>query len=113
MGDVPLPITYLFPNRFNKRKVRCQYLVYPGIGRHFHTSIQEQDNPVWNGKTWMIPWDKTPEIKGRQFFDCFDTEAEAQKYIRRIFAEQFSHETHVLVDTLGDVELPWFYKEGD
>jgi hypothetical protein len=47
---------------------------YYGYGPHYHVSLHEEDNPIWDGRVdeyheggprgWCTPWDKYPG-KGR------------------------------------------------
>jgi hypothetical protein len=51
------PFTRKFPNRYSRRKVKVTISRYYGYGPHYYVTIQEEDNPIWDGKEWRMCWD--------------------------------------------------------
>ena len=110
--DCPQPFVRKFPYPRRKRSVRLTVMVWCGIGHHFHTSLREESNPIWNGEAWQTSW-SDPECDGKSFFEAFETEIEARKWIHYTFDKHFSRKTHKLVTDLDQKFVRWFYKEGD
>ena len=72
--EIPEPHVYFWPASQTKRKVTVKIMRYYGYGPHYHVSMREEDNPIWDGRTdeyheggptgWVTPWDSYPG-KGR------------------------------------------------
>jgi len=70
LEEISKPHTRFFPNPYRKRKVTVTISRYYGIGLHYYVSLQEEDNPIWNGEAWQTAWDDK-EGRGRTDTDLF------------------------------------------
>lgn len=107
---MPQPLRRMWPGARRKRRVRLQMLVWWGIGRHYHTSLEEEDNSVWDGEQWCVPWNDQ-EGKGQHLNDIFVTEKAARNWVRRMMRKHFPK--HRLVRGYSHGTPKWFYREGD
>ncbi|KKL87895.1 hypothetical protein LCGC14_1930100, partial [marine sediment metagenome] len=70
LEDMPQPIRRLFPKARRKRVVTIRFTHYAGIGKHVYASVEEEDNPVWDGECWTKPW-QDPDGNGQSFGQQF------------------------------------------
>ena len=60
MKDMPKPYIYLFPNKYKKRTLEFNIHTYFGFSigaKHYFSTYYLKHNGVWNGETWVEPWD--------------------------------------------------------
>jgi hypothetical protein len=110
LSTLPKPWIRRFPDPNGKRrKVELHYSRYI---LHFHTWLEEECNPIWDGR----PNDYNPESPGgwTKFFADKEDEshrfdAPPTRYEKRMrlwavvaFLKHFSPETHKLVNTYGE-----------
>jgi len=129
LKDVPEPHRRYYADRRRRRPVRVRIMKYYGIGLHYHVSIEEEADAVWDSSVnqhsgkpngWRRCWDdKTPGAKGEFVTFKRRTHLEALAEARRVLLRRFPKRTHSwrLESLCGD-EVPrgarWFYKnEGD
>lgn len=114
IGSIPPPHRRYFDEYPDeKRQVTATVKFFPGTGSHFQVEIIEEPNYVFDPSTneWVRPLgDRQEPIRHR--FMKFNREETARRWIRQVFAQEFSEETHRL-ELRGDVSSRWFYPEGD
>jgi hypothetical protein len=102
LAEIPEPHVRMFPGP-RKRVVR----VMPArIFRHYHTSMREQDNPIWDGRpkrgvltgpAWTTAWDDD-EGKGRTLFEIFDNLTQVGLWVAKMTKLYFPAKTHEVID---------------
>jgi len=90
LADIPEPHIRLYPHEGLRRPVRIRIVQ---LQRHYHVSIEECRNPVWDGQGWREP-NGDAEGAGRSFHPNFDLYADAKRFIADTVAEHFPAETH-------------------
>ena len=113
LKDLSKPYKRQFPCD-RKREVLARVSKYYGVGVHYHISITEEENPIWDKKEncWRTCWDdKSKETEGKRFDDSFIDYDGAEKWIKEIFEKNFSSKTHLLRFDFEE-EKKWFYGEG-
>lgn len=120
-GDVPIGSKLPDGTLAKKRQIEIFIMVFSGIGQHFHVSVREEDNPIWNSAppdwvfskagTWQHAWDDDGG-KGKMFSERFARRRDVVAWVKRTVKKHFSMKTHRLVWTSPKVRQ-WFYKDGD
>lgn len=109
--DIPEPHRFLYDDPKLTPLVFVESHIWSGIGIHYHTSIKEDENPVWNEaeKHWQQPWDH----KSRWSVDeKFNTPEEARAFVIKTLKKQYKKKKiRVCVRSSG--VRSWFYKNGD
>jgi hypothetical protein len=99
LKDIPEPHVYYWPGADIKRKMTCRIMRFYGAGgRHYHVSVMQEDNPVWDGREckyrpgepqgWTVPWDRDFPGKGGTAWDLFRNEEVKSIYRVRLQARQ-------------------------
>jgi hypothetical protein len=95
--------------------VRVSIRQFLGGGSHYHVSIVEEDNKVWNrapkGKYspghedepvgWVTLWDTPPEARGRIFEGIFKRLSQAKAFVKKNLV-YFPAETHEGTNDWGE-----------
>jgi hypothetical protein len=83
-----------FPGR-KKRTVHVSIYKYYGIGQHFHVSLSEEDNPIWDvkEKSWRTCWGDF-KGKGRFEFTTARSLLSVKAWIEETIADKFPPKTH-------------------
>ena len=86
----------MFPGK-KKRLVSVSIHKYYGIGAHFHVTLSEENNPIWDAKEkgWRECWDDT-KAKGRIEFTRAQSLTSARAWIEKTMAKEFPPKTHRL-----------------
>jgi len=92
--EFPQPLAWYWPGGEFKRHVTCSIASWIGSGigaSHYHASVREEDNYVWNGERWAKPWrpDEGTLPLPRSFDKAFMSEEAAIRYINRILKKHF------------------------
>ncbi len=114
ISEIPEPHRrYFRENPSDKRRVTATVSFFYGTGSHFHVELAEEPDYLFDPaqEKWLVPkGDSAGE--GRRRFMKFRREETARRWIRKVFHEEFSEESHHLI-LGGDVSRRWFYPEGD
>jgi hypothetical protein len=112
LKDVPDPHIYYWPGAEDKRKLYARIMRYYGIGPHYHVSISQEDNPVWDctidkyrkdePRGWVTTWDNDFPGKGKTYLN---DEAIMRTYRSYHLAKQALIDIHQKYFT--DHELVW------
>lgn len=101
-----------YPTRF----VEVAVTLFSGVGVHYYVDIRDSGNPRWDftNKCWGEPW-SDPDPQKPQWSEKFDTEEEAQAFIRKtLIANYGKKKTIVGLKSYQNADAHrWFYKEGD
>ena len=127
LSTIPEPHRWFYADRRRRRPVRVCVMKFYGVGQHFHVSIEEEDDAVWDSRD-AAGWGKPGQPNGwtrprcsprngrrfdfkRRFFDTALEEA------RKILLKHFPRKTHRWDfqnwSEEGRRARRWFYKEGD
>ena len=90
LREIPKPHRRMFtPGGRKKRSVRLSVFVYSN-GRHYKTSLYQEDNPIWNRETkcWQRAWDDD-EGKGKRLDRSCDSTVEVRRWVRHVLAAIF------------------------
>ena len=118
LKDIPLPHRRFWPGAPRKKSVRIRIMRYYGQGPHYHTSLKEEHNPIWDTieGTWRESWDDE-EGRGRDEWGIADWPNGLRSYqltkikIEEILAREFPPEKYEYVwDDMTDER---YEKEGD
>jgi len=90
LTDIPEPHIRLYPHEGLRRPVRIRITQ---LQLHYHVSMVEGRNPVWDGTGWREP-NGDAEGAGQSFHPSFDLFADARRFIAETVAEHFPVETH-------------------
>lgn len=106
LDEIPEPHVYFYPASGEKRKVTVKIMRYYGYGPHYHISLKEEDNPIWDNredehqkgkaKGWTCPWGKYAGT-GRTDWDFSDLKHTfrdrhlAKVALQKIIDEHFSN----------------------
>lgn len=96
LEDHPFPLKRKFPGK-DRRKVIVRIDQWPG-NPHFHVSIKEEENPVWDEE--KADWYDTYQDdngRGAQFSVKFWKRKNADAFIKLIWNDWFKAETHILM----------------
>ena len=87
VAEIPLPHIRRFPGPAE----RVVKIIPSRIFQHYHTRIEEEDNPIWNSDSnlWQEPWGDE-EGRGRSFFRILDTPGDVERWVEEVVAEHFS-----------------------
>ncbi len=124
---IPKPHRWYYDDRRRRRHVRVCIMKFYGVGHHYHISIEEDDDAVWDSRdaaSWGRPgepcgWTQPRgNPRGGRRFDFkrnyYDAAARAALLILR---REFPRRTHEWsLDNLteeGSKSRRWFYGEGD
>lgn len=80
IADYPGPHRRYYDDRRRKRKVTVGVIVY-SIGKHYWVSMRQDDNPIWDGKSWRLCWDDK-ESRGRVLSRQCDNKIEVHHFVR-------------------------------
>jgi hypothetical protein len=111
LSEIALPHVRFFDVSRRKREVVVSVQVFYGIGQHYHVTLKQQGNPIWNRRhrRWQRP--RYDKHDGRSVGDKFDTYKEAETFIRRVLRWVFPNHRAIRDDCTG---RRWFYKrDGD
>ena len=112
LSKITPPHVRFFDVSRRKREVVVSVMTFYGIGEHYHVTLKQQENPVWNRyrRRWQSPrYDRDSD--GRRVSEKFDTCKEAETFIRRVMRWIFPNHRAVRDDYTG---RRWFYKrDGD
>ncbi len=112
LSEITPPHIRFFDVSRRKREVTVSVMMFYGIGQHYHVTLRQQENPVWNRRyhRWQsLRYDKGSE--GRRVDTKFDSYEEAETFIRRVMRWVFPNHRAMRDDATG---RRWFYKrDGD
>jgi hypothetical protein len=115
--DIPKPWKKKFPGK-EKRLVEIAVVIF-SVGVHYHTSISEEDNPVWDssgdcGGGWRTFWHHPKNLRGRFFEQSCATPYHAKKFIDETL-RKFPKKTHKVVWKYGEeyIKTEYIQREGD
>ena len=128
LKDIPLPHKRKFDDKRRRRKVSVHITTFPGAGVHYHVSLSEEDNPIWNPSKdtwkwmngsnriigWQVAWDDEG-ARGRHLNSVHSKSLEeAQRWAVETFNREFDPKTHVMIDHGHGYRKPkWYYRDGD
>lgn len=131
LSEIPKPHRRLFDDKRRKRKLKISVQVFYGIGRHYHVTVRQEDNPIWNPLTqaqaspswrevqnmdygkeivgWQLAWDDE-DGHGKSVLDKFDTLTQAKNFIKKAVKRFPNHkvvwntdtETNLVYKSMGD-----------
>ncbi len=111
--EFPGPVVRFFDDKRRRRGVKITCSVFPGIGKHYHVDIWEEDDAILDRTkekdyrdkpVWRRCWDDR-ESKGMGFHDKFDSESDAAHFAVNTWKKEFSSKTHKL-----DIRSRWLKK---
>lgn len=70
--DAPHPVQRYWPGAPKKRRVDVTIMTYDFGGHHYFVSIQEEENPVWDGIEHWASYPDDVECRGRDHHDFTD-----------------------------------------
>lgn len=96
LEDHEFPFKRKFPCK-DRRKVVVRIDQWPG-NPHFHVSIKEEENPVWDEERgdWYSTF-RDDNGRGAQFSCKFWKMVNADAFIKLIWKDWFKRETHILM----------------
>lgn len=83
--DIPTPHIRKFPHKGVKRRVEVHIDSFVGVvayARHWSARVDEEHNPIWNGKTWQKPNGDRDGYGADMHSPHFTNEQEARKWVR-------------------------------
>lgn len=123
LRDLPEPVVRFWPTddpKAPRRKVELSINRF-SIGRHYHISLKEEHNPVWNPSTlsWEIPWDDEEGRGKTEFFFAWNYDIEhrySSYYLARVALERLVEEhfpDHAVIWRPGPQHYVYLGKQGD
>lgn len=122
------PITMLYRDsigRGYRRRVTASIVRYASVGIHYHTSVREEDDYIWNGRAWARPWgrmgpgwseeldgDEPEGFHGRSFSAYPKKAAQAEAFVAAIFKKHFGDALYRLEWSVGKPQST-YGREGD
>jgi len=98
LKDIPEPHKRMFPGE-KKRAVKVTVMKYDMVagGIHYHVTMEEGSNPIWDSSVedWRGAWDDD-DLGGAIEHETTDTIGQATDFIKRVWSEKFSDDTHYL-----------------
>lgn len=110
LEDIPKPHRFFYDDPKMNPLVFVESHIWHGIGIHYHTSIKEDINPVWNSAEnhWQEPWG----ISQWSVDEKFNTPKEARDFVVKTLKKRFRRKKIRVCFRSSEVR-GWFYKEGD
>jgi hypothetical protein len=110
LREIPKPHVRMFADKRRRRKVSVTIGVFYGIGHHYHVTMSEEDNPIWNcaENCWQFAWDDK-NYRGRIETGIFGLETQAIDYVKRTARRYFPKHSHRLTKPFSSSRF--FYKE--
>lgn len=110
LAGMPCPLVFYFDGDLSrKRRISVKSWVFTGWGVHYHADVREEDNRVWNGEAWCVPWAEHRDfeslvsvayffsIRGRSATERFDTPEEVRVWTDGILKDWgITEDTHVV-----------------
>lgn len=124
LREIPEPHRRKWPESKERRTVSVSLGRFTGFP-HWHVTIREEDNPIWDSRDaaewkrpgeaigWTLCWDDhSAERKGKTFDGTFDSQSEAMRFIEQVTQEYFPLETHRVFINCEDAEF-YYARVGD
>ncbi len=113
--EVWLPVTRIFDNDRQRRKVKVSIRVWP-CGKHYYVKMKLEDNWAWDGQSWCL-WHDDKDGHGTISENSFLTMRDAKEFVRREMDKE-PFKGHELWKDTASAESPlptaWLYKyDGD
>ena len=113
LKEIPRPHVRRFP-KYGSRPVDIRIMKFYSIGRHYHVSIHESNNPIWDRKrkAWVTPW-SDERGRGRSINEKFNTVEVAEAFVKETVKKNFNGSKYE-VSYEGEGKFPkWLYRDGD
>lgn len=97
LANVPKPYRRMFHDKRLKRTVTARVMQFVGLGRHFHVSLTQEDNPILDecgdppfieSPCWRLAWDDE-DGRGIYITRKFSTWERAMVFIEKTCAKKF------------------------
>lgn len=122
LKEIPKPHKRYFDDRRRRREVTIHITIYQGIGMHYHVTLSEEDDSIWNISSSeyyedeVVGWQTARDddrSKGESISEKFNTPRQAEAFVRKTLRRRFPRKTHKYVYGWTGQSRKWFYKDGD
>ena len=115
LADIPKPHVFWYDDPKLRRSVTVKCRMWAGIGVHYHTNLEEDEDPLWcsEEKAWVKVRDHHEERPAWNPMTCRPkTVEEAAAWIRRQLVRHYGKRPTFVVFKSCEIAR-WFYREGD